>query len=59
MSELKFTEFEIERGQVVQIGDRITVCVVKTTPTKARIGVVAPADVSIVRDELEPLKGGE
>lgn len=58
MSELKFTQFEIERGQVIQIGERITICVVKTTPTKARIGVVAPADVSIVRDELEA-KGGE
>lgn len=58
MSKIKMTEFTIERGQVIQIGERITVCVVKTTPTKARIGVVAPADVSIIRDELDA-KGGE
>jgi sRNA-binding carbon storage regulator CsrA len=59
MAKPTMVEFEIERGQFIRIGERITVCLVKTSPTKARIGVVAPADVSIVRDELERLKGGE
>jgi carbon storage regulator len=41
----------------IRIGDRITVTVVRIGPSVVRIGVEAPPDVLILRDELEPKDG--
>ncbi len=38
--------------QKIHIGDNIVVTVVKVNKNKVRIGISAPSDVRVVRDEL-------
>ena len=42
-------------GERVIIDDRITVTVVRVQGGQARLGVEAPADVAIYREEIRPL----
>jgi carbon storage regulator len=43
-------------GQRIQIGDQIEVTVVRIAPGVVRIGVDAPAETTVVRDEIKPDK---
>jgi carbon storage regulator len=40
--------------QRIRLGDSIVVTVVKISGDKVRIGIEAPAEVLVLRDELEP-----
>jgi carbon storage regulator len=44
-----------KESQRIRLGDSIVVTIVKISGDKVRIGVEAPSDVLILRDELEPL----
>lgn len=44
-------------GEAIQIGDNIEVMVVRIGPGVVRIGVVAPKEMSIVRDEIGTRRG--
>lgn len=39
-------------GQKVHIGDNVSVTIVRIGPNTVRIGITAPANVTIVREEL-------
>jgi carbon storage regulator len=39
-------------GESIQIGDNITVTVVRVTPTEVRLGIEAPAGTSVHRMEV-------
>ena len=39
----------------IKVGDSIVVTVVRVVGDKVRLGIEAPADVLVLRDELEPL----
>jgi len=39
-------------GEKILIGDQITVTIVRIGPNNVRIGIDAPRDMNIVRDEL-------
>ena len=41
-------------GERIQIGDQIEVTVVRIAPGVVRIGVDAPDNMTIVRDEISP-----
>lgn len=41
----------------IQIGDRITITVLKTKGKSVRLGIEAPADVPVLRGELGPRDG--
>lgn len=38
----------------VKLGDEITVTIVRVAGDKVRLGIEAPRDVRVLRDELEP-----
>ena len=38
----------------IKLGDSIVVTVVRVTGDRVRLGIEAPADVIVLRDELEP-----
>lgn len=38
----------------IRLGDSIVVTVVRVTGDKVRLGIEAPPDVLVLRDELEP-----
>lgn len=40
----------------IRLGDSIVVTVVRIGPDKVRLGIEAPADMLILREELEPLE---
>jgi carbon storage regulator len=40
--------------QRIRLGDSIVVTVVRVSGDKVRLGIEAPADVLVLRDELEP-----
>ena len=40
--------------QRIRLGDSIIVTVVRVTGDKVRLGIEAPADILVLRDELEP-----
>lgn len=52
-------------GEKILIGDNVTVTIVRIGPNTVRIGIEAPRDMNIVREELcetaghveEPVKG--
>ena len=46
-------------NQSIQIGDNIVVTVVRIAGGEVRIGIEAPSDVPIVRQELTPLSVGD
>lgn len=39
-------------GESIQIGDQITVTVVRVGPNEVRVGIDAPPDVTVFREEL-------
>lgn len=39
----------------IKVGDSIVVTVVRVVGDKVRLGIEAPADVLVLRDELQPL----
>lgn len=43
-----------KEGERIRIGDSIVVTVVRAGGDKVRIGIEAPGDVIVLRDELEP-----
>jgi carbon storage regulator len=38
----------------IKLGDSIVVTVVRVTGDKVRLGIEAPSDILVLRDELEP-----
>lgn len=40
----------------IRVGDSIVVTVVRVSGDKVRLGIEAPSDVLVLRDELEPLE---
>jgi carbon storage regulator len=46
-------------GEKIVIGDNITITIVDIDRGKIRLGIEAPRDVPIFRQELLPLKGAE
>lgn len=45
-------------SQRIRLGDSIVVTVVRVAGDKVRLGIEAPADVLVLRDELESFNGG-
>ncbi len=43
-----------KESQRIRLGDAIVVTIVKISGDKVRVGIEAPADVLVLRDELEP-----
>jgi carbon storage regulator len=43
-----------KESQRIRLGDSIVITIVKVSGDKVRIGIDAPADVLVLRDELEP-----
>jgi carbon storage regulator len=43
-----------KESQRIKLGDSIVVTVVRVSGDKVRLGIEAPSDVLILRDELEP-----
>jgi carbon storage regulator len=41
-----------KEGEKVQIGDNITLMVVRITPTQVRFGIEAPKDIPVHREEI-------
>ena len=46
-----------KNGQKIQIGDQITITIVRVKGKSVRVGIDAPEDVRIVRSELPPRLG--
>ncbi|MCA9076033.1 MAG: carbon storage regulator [Planctomycetaceae bacterium] len=44
-------------GERIMIGDEIAVTIVRIGPNSVRIGIEAPRDMNIVREELQRLGG--
>ncbi|MCI0334134.1 MAG: carbon storage regulator [Planctomycetes bacterium] len=43
-----------KESQRIRLGDSIVITIVKLSGDKVRIGIDAPVDVLVLRDELEP-----
>jgi carbon storage regulator len=43
-----------KESQRIRLGDAIVVTIVKISGDKVRVGIEAPSDVLVLRDELEP-----
>jgi carbon storage regulator len=43
-----------KESQRIRLGDSIIITIVKISGDKVRIGIDAPSDVLVLRDELEP-----
>ena len=43
-----------KESQRIRLGDAIVITIVKISGDKVRVGIEAPADVLVLRDELEP-----
>jgi len=43
-----------KEGERIRVGDSVLVTVVRLAGDKVRIGIEAPGNVSVLRDELEP-----
>ena len=43
-----------KESQRIRLGDSIVITIVKISGDKVRIGIDAPSDVLVLRDELEP-----
>ena len=46
-------------GERIMIGDEIAITIVRIGPNAVRIGIEAPRDMNIVREELQRLSGFE
>jgi len=47
-----------KQGEIIDIGDDVSIVIVRVKGTVVRIGIEAPGDVSIVRRELQDGGGG-
>lgn len=45
-------------GEKIRIGDSVVITVVRASGDKVRIGIEAPADMLVLREELEPRNRG-
>jgi len=45
-----------KESQRIRLGDSIVITVVRVTGDKVRLGIEAPREMVVLRDELEPLK---
>ena len=43
----------------IRLGDSIVITVVRVNGDKVRLGIEAPPDVVVLRDELEPFEKGQ
>ena len=43
-----------KQNERIRVGDSVVVTVVRVSGDKVRIGIEAPPDVRVLRDELEP-----
>jgi carbon storage regulator len=43
-----------KESQRIRLGDQIVITIVKISGDKVRVGIEAPGDVLVLRDELEP-----
>ncbi len=43
-----------KEGERIRVGDSILLTVVRLTGDKVRLGIEAPPEISVLRDELEP-----
>ena len=43
-----------KESQRIRLGDSIVITIVKISGDKVRVGIEAPTDVLVLRDELEP-----
>ncbi|MGC8759299.1 MAG: carbon storage regulator [Bryobacteraceae bacterium] len=41
-----------KEGQAIRIGDSIRIEVLESSPNRVRLGITAPPDVRVVRDEI-------
>lgn len=48
-----------KESQKIRLGDSIMITVVRVTGDKVRIGIEAPRDMVVLRDELQPLNPDE
>lgn len=46
-------------GEVIRIGDDIRIMIVRTGPLSVRVGIQAPLDLNIVREELKSKEESE
>jgi carbon storage regulator len=44
-------------GEKIRIGDNIRVTIVRIGPNNVRVGIEAPPEINIVREELVPTEG--
>lgn len=44
-------------GEKIQIGDNVTITIVRIGPNTVRLGIDAPRDMNIVRDEIAAAGG--
>lgn len=43
-----------KESQRIRLGEQIVITIVKISGDKVRVGIEAPSDVLVLRDELEP-----
>jgi carbon storage regulator len=48
-----------KQNERIRVGDSVVVTVVRVSGDKVRIGIEAPPDVRVLRDELEPELQGD
>jgi carbon storage regulator len=48
-----------KESEKIRLGDSIVVTVVRVSGDKVRLGIEAPPDVLVLREELEPHRSGE
>jgi carbon storage regulator len=48
-----------KQSQRIKLGDSIVITVVRVAGDKVRLGIDAPRDMLVLRDELEPHKAGQ
>jgi carbon storage regulator len=48
-----------KESQRIRLGDSIVITIVKISGDKVRVGIDAPANVLVLRDELEPRGSAE
>jgi carbon storage regulator len=47
-----------KQSQRIKLGDSIVITVVRVAGDKVRLGIDAPRDMLVLRDELEPYEAG-
>jgi carbon storage regulator len=48
-----------KESERIRLGDSIVLTIVRVSGDKVRLGIEAPPDVLVLRDELKPLPEGE